>query len=212
MSSRNPANGHTSQRSRKAAATRTQILETALTVFARSGYDGVGMREIGAAAGVDPRLVGHYFGSKEQLFAEVVESTMGAQLPEPPGIAQDRAASLLLQSIEGTPRAGFLLTIRSTSNPRAVEILRSTIERGIENPLAEQLSGEHAEGRAALLLAMNLGVLIMREVLGSAALTAENSRELVPYLEAAFRAIASPAQDEKAGGPSEPEQGVGEHT
>src|SRR5438445_354828 len=58
---------------RNAAATRQAILQSALIAFTRSGYDGVGVREIAKGAGVTAMLVNRYFGSKEQLFAEVVE-------------------------------------------------------------------------------------------------------------------------------------------
>ena len=42
----------------------------------RAGYDGAGVREIAEGAGVTAMLVNRYFGSKEQLFAEVVAEIM----------------------------------------------------------------------------------------------------------------------------------------
>src|SRR3712207_5428010 len=62
-------------RGRNASATRQAILESALTAFAQSGYDHVGVREIAQGAGVTAMLVNRYFGSKEQLFAEAVDGT-----------------------------------------------------------------------------------------------------------------------------------------
>ncbi len=41
--------------------------------FAEHGYDRATIRGIAARAGVDPALVHHYFGSKEQLFEAAVE-------------------------------------------------------------------------------------------------------------------------------------------
>lgn len=41
-------------------------------VFAEKGYDGASIRQIATIAGVDPALVHHYFGTKEQLFLETV--------------------------------------------------------------------------------------------------------------------------------------------
>src|SRR5258707_11338256 len=58
---------------RDAIATRQAILDSALMAFTRSGYDGVGVREIAKGAGVTAMLVNRYFGSKERLFAEFVE-------------------------------------------------------------------------------------------------------------------------------------------
>src|SRR5215470_4763426 len=63
-------------RRRNAAATREAILLSARRAFARAGYDGAGLREIAADAGVTAILVNRYFGSKEGLFAEVIAATM----------------------------------------------------------------------------------------------------------------------------------------
>src|SRR4051794_29036776 len=63
-------------RRRNAGATRQAILASARTAFARAGYDGVGVREIAHGAGVTAMLVNRYFGSKEQLFAEVLAGIM----------------------------------------------------------------------------------------------------------------------------------------
>src|SRR3977135_3143551 len=66
----------TPPRPRNAAATREAILASARQAFAQAGYDGAGVREIAAGAGVTAMLVNRYFGSKEQLFAEVIAATM----------------------------------------------------------------------------------------------------------------------------------------
>jgi AcrR family transcriptional regulator len=52
--------------------TRELILTAAREAFAERGYDGASIRQIATGAGVDPALVHHYFGTKEQLFFEVV--------------------------------------------------------------------------------------------------------------------------------------------
>jgi AcrR family transcriptional regulator len=175
MTPRNPHDAASPGR-RTAAETREHILNVASDAFVRSGYDGVGLREIAKTAGVDPRLVGHYFGSKEGLFAEALERTKDAPL----SVTKESAASLLL------------MTIRSTSNPQAVVISREMIERNFEESLAEQLPGEHRRERAALLIGLNIGVLLMREVLGNTALNGEGAEDLVPYLEAVFDAATNP--------------------
>ena len=60
------------ERKRDAAATREAILEAATRRFATQGYERAGVREIAADAGVTAALVNRYFGSKEELFAEVI--------------------------------------------------------------------------------------------------------------------------------------------
>lgn len=54
--------------------TREAILTAARETFAERGYDGASIRQIATGAGVDPALVHHYFGTKEQLFLETVQA------------------------------------------------------------------------------------------------------------------------------------------
>ena len=65
----------TAKRGRRPAGsgTREAILEAARQQFGELGYRHTTLRSIGRLAEVDPRLVLHYFGSKEQLFIESVE-------------------------------------------------------------------------------------------------------------------------------------------
>nr|AHA12084.1 transcriptional regulator [Streptomyces sp. CNH287] len=50
-----------------------EILAAARTIFSERGYDSASIRQIAAMAGVDAALVHHYFGTKEQLFRDVVD-------------------------------------------------------------------------------------------------------------------------------------------
>jgi AcrR family transcriptional regulator len=52
--------------------TREAILAAAREAFAERGYDGASIRSIATSAGVDPALVHHYFGTKEELFVATV--------------------------------------------------------------------------------------------------------------------------------------------
>jgi AcrR family transcriptional regulator len=57
---------------------RRQILEAANRVFSEQPYASVSMRDIAQAAGVTRGLIHHYFGSKSELFREVVRSLAGS--------------------------------------------------------------------------------------------------------------------------------------
>lgn len=50
-----------------------RLLAEALALFADRGYDGVAVDEIVLAAGVNKRMVYHYFGSKEGIYSAVLE-------------------------------------------------------------------------------------------------------------------------------------------
>ncbi|MBU4528832.1 MAG: TetR family transcriptional regulator [Hoeflea sp.] len=59
--------------SRRSLATSQSILDAAERLFAEHGYDGASVRDIAAAAGAQIASVSFHHGSKEALFARVVE-------------------------------------------------------------------------------------------------------------------------------------------
>ncbi|HEX6497550.1 MAG TPA: TetR family transcriptional regulator [Micromonosporaceae bacterium] len=61
-------------RRRGSPDTREAILAAARDAFAAHGFDGTSIRAIAGAAGVDPALVHHYFGTKEELFLATIRS------------------------------------------------------------------------------------------------------------------------------------------
>ena len=177
---------------RNASATREAILRSALVAFTRSGYDGVGVREIAKAAGVTAMLVNRYFGSKEKLFAEVVEVTFSERTLISADVATlSRFAAAALVASEPRSVDGFLLMVLSVSNPRAAEILRAGIERHFQQHLVELLPGAQAGERVALFLAVLAGVRLMQQVLSSPALAADEAA-LSLRLEEMFQLLVEP--------------------
>ncbi|ASW55993.1 TetR family transcriptional regulator [Plantactinospora sp. KBS50] len=71
--------------------TRDAILGAARTAFAEKGFDNASIRAIAAAAGVDPALVHHYFGTKDQLFLAVMDSPFDPGMLIPNLVAEGRA-------------------------------------------------------------------------------------------------------------------------
>ena len=61
--------------------TRAEILASARELFAARGFGSTSVRAIAADAGVDPSLVHHYFGTKDDLFLAALE------IPVDPGSA-----------------------------------------------------------------------------------------------------------------------------
>ncbi|MFD7025473.1 TetR/AcrR family transcriptional regulator [Promicromonospora sukumoe] len=56
----------------KGVAKREEILEVALDLFARKGYDRTSVREIARMTGLSQTGLLHHFSSKEELFTEVL--------------------------------------------------------------------------------------------------------------------------------------------
>lgn len=52
--------------------TRDRILEAALDLFASRGFQSTTVRDIAAAAGVNIALINYHFGSKEQLYKDLI--------------------------------------------------------------------------------------------------------------------------------------------
>jgi AcrR family transcriptional regulator len=169
---------------------------SARRAFAQAGYDGVGVREIAKGAGVTAMLVNRYFGSKEQLFAEVVADTMAsptiltkefiaAGLP-----SEDFAAALVALTQPGaTPLDGFLIMFHSASSKRAAEIGRGQIENHHQKALAAALSGNMAAERAALVLSLVAGVQVMRQMIGLPALAKADPKALARILVPVFQLL-----------------------
>ncbi|MGH3248031.1 MAG: TetR/AcrR family transcriptional regulator [Trebonia sp.] len=62
-----------SRRQRDPERTRQEILDVALSEFARNGYDGARVDEIAARTRTTKRMLYYYFTSKEQLYIAVLE-------------------------------------------------------------------------------------------------------------------------------------------
>jgi AcrR family transcriptional regulator len=183
-------------RKRNAATTRAAILASARKAFARSGYDGAGVREIAAGAGVTAMLVNRYFGSKEKLFAEVCADTMrvpvilSEKTLAAPDFAKAFADALVRVTAPGaTPLDGFLILLHSASSPKAAEIGREWISQGHQSTLETMINGPLAVERAAVALALVAGLQVMRQMMKIDALASASPEDLEKILGPVVRAI-----------------------
>ena len=176
-------------RKRNAEGTRAAILASARRAFAEAGYDGAGLRGIAEGAGVTAMMVNRYFGSKEQLFAEVVADSMGdpvilsAANRGSDQMARDFARALVGLSTPGAPALdGFRIMWKSGASEVASAIARDQIMR-IHQASAEGLvAGDHARQRAALFLALVAGVQLMRQQIALPALAEVDPEVLADLL------------------------------
>ncbi|GAB2602954.1 TetR/AcrR family transcriptional regulator [Kribbella endophytica] len=185
-----------------------------MTAFTKRGYDGAGVREIAADAGVTAMLVNRYFGSKEELFTEVVDTVLAppTMVPDAAGapdesdssgesrtaaapgeLARSTAEALAARTAPGAEHLGpFELMLRSAANPRAAEILRAGIERHVGARFADALEGPDAHERAELGLALLAGVWLLRTVIGTPALREADSALLVEQLTSMLAVVVDP--------------------
>jgi len=93
------------------SGTQQAILDAARAAFTETGYDGATMRGIARAAGVDPALVHHYFGTKEDLFVAAM------QLPFDPAVI---IPALLAPGIDGLGERILRLFLSIWDSPERV--------------------------------------------------------------------------------------------
>lgn len=183
------------------SGTSEAILEAARTQFAEHGYRGATIRAIAAKAGVDPALVHHFYGTKEELFAAAMQlpivpsQVLGAALEagrDGPALGEHivRTALTLWESDE--LKDTFLGLIKSavTSESAAV-MLREFLAESILGTIARvtRISGDPAEVqyRAALVASQMIGLAMVRMVLKLPAIADasidELARSIGPTLE-----------------------------
>jgi AcrR family transcriptional regulator len=152
--------------------TRNDILDAARRLFAELGYERATVRAIADAAGVDSRLVTHYFGSKERLFFEVVEPPLDprTELPRILASGDDPAralATFLATALVDGPfqHVATGLIRAAASEPEAADMARRFLTERMLTPVAEQIGASHPELRASLLGSSVAGLVLARHIL-----------------------------------------------
>jgi AcrR family transcriptional regulator len=155
-----------------ASGTRDAIAAAARRLFAERGFDRTTIRAVGEQAGVDPALVLHFYGSKQQLFVAVVDLPFEPESVLPELVAGDqerlgyRLASFLvamLESDEGRSRITGLVRA-AASEPRAAAMVRELVATRIFKPLTEALDVDDAPLRATLVGSQVIGLTMARYV------------------------------------------------
>jgi AcrR family transcriptional regulator len=168
--------------------TKAEILAAARRLFAEEGFESVSMRRIASEAGVDPSLIHHYFGSKDDLFMAAIE------LPMDP--APQVEAVLKGQELEGTgkrlmhafvtvwdgPHQEKLLAVvrTSLSKPSMSFVLRQLFEHRIVKTVEASLGDrvDHVPVRANFIASQIFGLVVARYILKLEPLASLNETEL----------------------------------
>jgi AcrR family transcriptional regulator len=154
--------------------TKQSILESARAVFAESGYDKASVRAIAAAAGVDPALIHHYFGTKEKLFLATMNSPINpaevipAAMAGPREQAGERLVALVLSIWDSPAGSAAVALIRSAmSNEWTARLMREFVVTQVLRRAVAELDIDVAEAptRAALVATQIGGLAMVRYVL-----------------------------------------------
>ena len=154
------------------SGTREAITEAAQRSFAALGYDRATIRGIAGDAGVDPALVVHFFGSKQQLFLSVMDLPFDPET-ELPGVfagaratVGERFARFIVGVLEDERSRSVIVGMvrAAASEPEAARTLRDLISRRVLRPIAESLGTGDAELRATLVGSQVVGLVMARYV------------------------------------------------
>jgi AcrR family transcriptional regulator len=155
--------------------TRQAILLAARDAFADRGYDQASIRQIATGAGVDPALVHHYFGTKEQLFLATIGAPIdpGTLLPQLLAGGLDELPERLVGTFLGvwddpvSGAAAIALLRSGLAHDTSARMLREFLTTQVLRRAIEQLDLDPAEAplRASLVASQMLGLAMLRYVL-----------------------------------------------
>ncbi len=154
--------------------TRRVILDAARAAFAESGYDRASIRRIAAAAGVDPALVHHYFGTKDELFMATIELPIDlpAMLGRVAAAGVDgvgaRLVTMILSVWESPAGPGLAAWLRTAlSDESRARMIREFVVGAVLGPFAASLGIPEDERlrRAGLVMSQVLGLIVGRYLL-----------------------------------------------
>lgn len=154
--------------------TREAILASARTVFAGRGFDGASIRAIATDAGVDPALVHHYFGTKDQLFLAAMNSPVDPRelLPQvlaghPDGIGERLVRTFLGVWDSPAGAAGVALLRSGLTNELTARMLREFLVTQVLRRVLQHLDLDPAQLplRGSLVATQLAGLAMMRYII-----------------------------------------------
>ncbi|GIH59405.1 TetR/AcrR family transcriptional regulator [Microbispora siamensis] len=151
-------------RAERRRRTEARILEEAARLFAASGYADTTIRAVAAAAGVNPGLVMHYFGSKEELFLRVARARPSGPLAGGPDEVVEEMLDRLAASMADEPVESLAVLRSMLTHPGAAEAAAEGAAR-YRAQLAEAIPAADAGVRASVISAVLIGVVLGRHLL-----------------------------------------------
>jgi AcrR family transcriptional regulator len=155
------------------SGTREAILDAARRAFAEQGYQQATIRGVAELAGVDPALVHHYFGTKQDLFVAAVEfpinpvERLTAVLAEDRERVGERMIGVFLSVWDHAANASPLLALvrSAVGDEHAAAMLREFITEEVLGQIARQLGSPDARFRATLVGSQLVGLMMARYII-----------------------------------------------
>jgi len=171
-------------------ATKEQIIIAAQTFFAKISYDKTTIRDIAKQAKVDPALVMHYFGTKQELF--IAAMTPPQKVPQKIAKALQgdtemlglRLATLFVGFLENKTTNHIVVgVLRAVIHvPEAASLLKSILVSPILTVFKSSGKLDHPELRATLVQTQLVGLVITRYILKIEPMASLPPDDLITYL------------------------------
>jgi AcrR family transcriptional regulator len=151
---------------------REAILASARREFFQRAYEGATIRGIAAAAGVDPALIYHYFGSKDRLLIEALRQadpgrpSVDDMLPKLLEDGLEQLGERVIRGMMQIDARAFRTALQSASNSEsAAQMVREAFADGGLVRLVRALDRPQEEVRLALVESLITGLVVLRFVL-----------------------------------------------
>jgi AcrR family transcriptional regulator len=163
-----------SGRRRGSPDTRDSILEAARRLFADKGFDATTVRAIAADAKVDPAMIHHFFGTKEELFRETLQFPIDpvTEIPEIVAGGPDEVGHRLVATFvkiwdSPTGAVGASLIRSAMSNDWTLRLMREFLTTQIMRRVVAAIEIDPAEAplRVSLVASQLAGLAMMRYII-----------------------------------------------
>lgn len=151
--------------------TRAEVLAAARSSFAEKGFRGTTIRAVAATAGVDPALVHHYFGSKDDLFVAALRIPVDPREVLAPVVAAgpDGAGERLLRTFLGVwddpeVQPALVALVRSIMSDDTGGLVRDAFIPVVIGPVLASLVADRPEARIPLVVSQMVGLIVTRYV------------------------------------------------
>ncbi|WP_129657495.1 TetR/AcrR family transcriptional regulator [Rothia uropygialis] len=186
--------------------TRAAVLAAAKARFAHDGYASTTIRNVAADAGVDPSQVMQFFGSKDGLFAAVMDVPASAldrfdtAFDGPDGQLGERVVRTYLRAWEGPAEESepLMAMLRGAIvNEHAKAQLREFIQSRLERGARREDSQDRAL-RAGMASAMLVGIITSRRIIGVPTLATADHESIVAMVGPAIQSILVEGSDDSS--------------
>ena len=168
--------------------TREHILAAARNQFGARGYDGTTIRGIAAEADVNPALIHHFFGTKDQVFVAALNlpvdpAVIVATVVDGPRAEVGVRFLRMFLGLWGNPetRTPFLALLRSVStNDQAAAMMRQFLERTVLARVAEALGVPRL--RLTALASQVMGIALTRYIIRIEPIASATEEELIALI------------------------------